>query len=119
MKVAPVSADLLIKLALLAAGVGVAVYAVQRMRDAVPDLGGAVDAAAEWGANLARTTLNPASDQNLAYSAANGLTSAATGGADTSFGGWVRSATSNDDERIRAMLEGRALPASKPFFGLF
>lgn len=51
-KIAPPSADMLIKLALLGIGIGVAVYAVRRVTDAVRGAASAawapVDAAAQW-----------------------------------------------------------------------
>lgn len=52
MRVTPVSGDLLVKLALVVIGVGVAVYAVRRVQGAVNDAAAAVwapvDAAAQW-----------------------------------------------------------------------
>jgi len=52
MRVAPVSGDLLVKVALLAIGIGVAVYAVRRVTTAASDAAAAVwapiDAAQQW-----------------------------------------------------------------------
>lgn len=74
MRVAPVSADLLIKLALLGIGVGVAVWAVRRMSDAVSgavdSAWGQLDAAAQWVRDGTKY-INPASPDNLIYSGLN------------------------------------------------
>lgn len=74
MRVAPVSADLLIKLALAGIGIGVAVWAVRRVSGAVSDAAsnawGAVNDAAQWVADGTKY-INPASDQNVVYTTVN------------------------------------------------
>lgn len=91
MKIAPVSADLLIKLALGAAAVGVVYFSYKKLTGAA---GEAFDAAT----GFASTTLNPASDQNLIYKGVNAVGAAATG--DTSggwsLGGWIYDITHPD-----------------------
>lgn len=76
MRVGPVSGDLLVKLALMGIGVGVAVWAVRRMQDAVSgavdSAWGSVDAAAQWVRDGTKY-INPASDQNLAYKGVNSV----------------------------------------------
>jgi hypothetical protein len=91
-KIAPVSGDLLVKLAVAAAAIG---GAWLLLRSAQGQVASALDSAAEWGANLARTSLNPLSDQNLAYQGASAAVSAATG-RDETVGGWVYSVTHPD-----------------------
>lgn len=74
MKIAPVSADLLIKLALAGVAVGVAVWAARRVTGAVS---GAVGDAAQWARDAAQWVadgtryVNPASPDNLIYSGIN------------------------------------------------
>lgn len=69
MKTTPVSADLLIKLALGAAVIGVLYYAAKRATDGAAAVGGWVaDAASSVG-----TALNPTSDQNIAYTGINAV----------------------------------------------
>lgn len=87
MRVAPVSADLLIKLALSAAVVGVVIYAVRQIKDTI---GTATDYLPPASA------FNPASDQNIIYQASNGVVAALTGTKDETFGGWLYSATHPD-----------------------
>lgn len=77
MKVSPVSADLLIKLAMLGAGIAALVWAAKKVATAGGD---ALDAAA--------TGFNPASDQNYAYSGANAAVRAITG-TDATLGTWI------------------------------
>lgn len=62
MKIAPVSGDLLVQLAIGAAVIGAAWWAVRSTRKAVGDQ---LAGAAEWAENIAMTTLNPASEQNI------------------------------------------------------
>lgn len=99
MKVAPVSADLLVKLALGAAVLGGLYYLVQAARGQITD---AAAAAADWAANVASTGLNPVSDQNYAYRATNAVggslvTDPAGPGKNAdgswSFGGWLYDVT--------------------------
>lgn len=73
-KIAPPSADMLIKLAVLGVGVGVAVYAVRRVTGAVSDAAGqawgALERGAQWVMDGTRY-INPASPDNLIYSGMN------------------------------------------------
>ena len=66
-KIAPPSADMLIKLAVLGVGVGVAVYAVRRVTGAVSDAAGqawgALERGAQWVMDGTRY-INPASPDN-------------------------------------------------------
>jgi hypothetical protein len=75
MKVAPVSADLLIKLALAGVVLGVGIWAVRRITGAVSDAAsnawGAAQDAADWVASQT-DYINPASDRNLIYTGVNG-----------------------------------------------
>lgn len=80
MKVAPVSADLLIKLALMATAIGGLWYVGRRVAGALPSAGALVQA------------FNPASDQNLAYTGVNALGNAivdATGPGRNADGSWT------------------------------
>ena len=75
MKIAPVSADLLIKLALAGVVLGVGIWAVRRITGAVSDAAanawGTAQDAADWVANQT-AYINPASDRNLVYTGVNG-----------------------------------------------
>lgn len=55
--------------------------------------------------------VNPLNDNNVFASTANTVTDKLTGGAETSFGSWLRGATSDDDQRIADMLAGRTSDA--------
>jgi hypothetical protein len=68
MKLQPLSADLVVKVALGVVVIGAAWWAVRQVREGVS---GALDGAAEWADNLASTTLNPASRENAVYSGIN------------------------------------------------
>lgn len=84
MKVAPVSADLLIKLALAAAAVGALVYAYRRVSSGLQAL-----------PTVAEITplINPASNQNLVYQGVNAVGGAVAGRSDWSLGSWVYDVT--------------------------
>lgn len=80
MKIAPVSADLLIKLALLGGGALLAVWAVRRATGAASDAAGQVwDAAGQaWdrtttAAGDAAWAVNPLNNNNVIYQTANNL----------------------------------------------
>lgn len=97
MKVAPVSADLLIKLALVGLGIGVAVWAARKVSSTAVD-------AAQWVRDSTKY-INPASDQNVVYqgvnAAGNVLVSDPAGpgkNADGSWtlGGWLYDVTHPD-----------------------
>lgn len=89
MKLQPLSADLVVKLALIAAGLVGAVLVVRAVREGAS---AALDGAAEWADNLASTTLNPASTDNAVYSGINrvggALASAPDGAGMNSDGSW-------------------------------
>lgn len=77
MKMAPVSADLLIRLALVAAGIGLAYYAWRRASGAVGDaIGGAFDAAGAAVSDVADAIIigtNPINPDNWANRAATAI----------------------------------------------
>jgi hypothetical protein len=81
MRVAPVSADLLIKLGIAAALLGAVAWGISRAARAagawMPDLSG-----------LDLEVMNPASDQNLIYRGTSGVVSAVTG-RDETLGTWL------------------------------
>jgi len=98
MQVAPVSADLLIKITVGAAVVGGLLYLVQKVAgSASAALGDVVDTVTESAA----TTFNPASPENFVYKGANAIGEAVTSpdssgrNADGSFtwGGWLYDVT--------------------------
>lgn len=64
MKVSPVSADLLVKLALIAAAIGLAVYVVRRSTSAVSDAVGTVFDAAAGVADSIIVGVNPTNPDN-------------------------------------------------------
>lgn len=66
MQVAPVSGDMLVKLALGVAVIGAAVWAVRSMRAA---LGDAADAAAEWAENTTQAGLEQATTDSTSLGA--------------------------------------------------
>lgn len=100
MRVAPVSADLLIKIALGAALVGLAYVAVRRAAGSMQSaasgfwlpinegIGQGWDGVA-GGARTVGAALNPTSDQNLAYRGVNAVGSRLTGDSDFSLGSWL------------------------------
>lgn len=93
MKIAPVSGDLLVKLALFAAvGVG-AWMLLQRAKAALPSW----PAVPDWGQVGATLGgwVNPMSDQNLAYQGTTAAVSAAVGYEET-LGGWLYDLTHPD-----------------------
>lgn len=101
MKVAPVSADLLIKLALLAIGVGAAVWAVRKVTGAAGEAAGKM-----WDtATDAAYSVAPWNNNNVIAATVNSGVTAAVGREET-LGGWLHSVISDDDDRIRAMLQG-------------
>lgn len=91
MKVAPISGDLVVKLALGAAVIGVLYYATTRLQAALPSVQQVKDA------------LDPTSDKNLAYTGVNALGNAVAStdpdaagrNADGSWtlGGWLYDVT--------------------------
>lgn len=104
MKFAPISADLLLKLALIAGGIGLAVYLVRRASGAVSGAVDTVVAGAQQVADAVITGVNPTNPQNWAYSGSNAVGAAVvsdTGpgrNADGSWtvGGWLYDVTHPD-----------------------
>jgi hypothetical protein len=103
-RAAPVSGDLLVKLAMLGLLAGGTWWALQRVRAGLPALGDL----------SVPDAINPFSENNVAYQTANAGVSALAGREET-VGGWVRGATSDDDARIRAMLENGTLHDGRSF----
>lgn len=93
MKVSPVSADMLIKLALGAVAVGVVWYGYKKISGAA---GAAVGSVVETVSEVASTSLNPASDQNLIYRGINAVGGAAAGSDSWSLGSWIYDLTHSD-----------------------
>jgi len=91
MKIAPVSADLLIKVALAGVTLAVVAYLVKKATDAATDA--ATQAAGKVGDAL--QAINPASENNVIYQTANWATEAVTGKQET-FGGWLYDLTHAD-----------------------
>ncbi len=104
MKLAPVSTDLLIKLALVAGGIALAVYWVRRSTNAVSDAVGSAAAAISDTVDSVIVGVNPANPSNWvnqAVTAGGGALVSATGpgrNADGSWtvGGWLYDITHPD-----------------------
>lgn len=103
MKVAPVSADLLIKLAMTAAVVGVVYYGYKKLSGAA---GEALGNAASTITETVTTTLNPASDKNIIYKGVNAVGGAVSGSDSWSLGSWIYDITHPE--------ESTAPPVSSP-----
>lgn len=89
MRMAPLSADLVLKLSLLAGAGLVAWLLLERARAALPTL-------PDWQLpEVSWELANPASDKNLVYQATSGVVSAAVGHPET-LGGWVYDLTHAD-----------------------
>lgn len=71
MKISPVSADLLVKLALLAGGVLVAAYVVRKASTAASDAAGAAWGAVSQGAQDAAWAVTPWNNNNVIYGGVN------------------------------------------------
>lgn len=100
-----VGATGILALAAVAAGA----YVLWRGSRAAGEIAGQVAGAVSYGVQQ----INPMNPDNVFASSANAVTSAATGRPET-FGGWLRSVTSDDDERIEAMLRGGPPPKARP-----
>lgn len=97
MKVAPVSADLLIKLALLAGGIGLAWYLFSRAKEGLSAATASAGQAVAQVADAVIAGVNPASDKNFVYGGANALGGALTGqGSNFTVGGWLYDVTHPD-----------------------
>jgi hypothetical protein len=109
MKVAPVSADLLIELALGAAALGGLAYVAWRIKAAADDAGSAVSDAVDQAAEVAKHTatvvveaVNPADPQNIVNRGATAVAAAVTGKPNDgtwSLGTWLYDATHPDPLR--------------------
>lgn len=116
MKIAPVSGDLLVKLAVTAIAVGAAIYALRKASAAADAYG---QAAADRIIALARQAadaVNPTSDQNLAYQGATWATSTLAGRAE-SPGTWIGGVLSGGDAKVQDMLSGNTGPVQAPATG--
>jgi hypothetical protein len=91
MKIAPPSADLLIKLALGALLVGGAVWAIKRATTAASDAAGQVLDAASTAVDTIATGVNPTSTENWAYRGVNAVGGAVAGqpSGSWSLGTWI------------------------------
>lgn len=101
MKVAPVSADLLVKIGLAVAVLGAGYYVFKRVSGAVHG----TDA------------INPTSDKNIVYQAANSIVKALTG-QDETLGGWLYSVTHADPMAGPAPVSDYALTPIPYNFGI-
>lgn len=88
MKVAPVSADLLIKIGLVVGVLGLAWYAYQRATGAAGEVASAVGNAIHAATDATITAVNPANPDNLANQAATSAGAYLTGDKDFTVGGW-------------------------------
>ena len=95
MKVAPVSADLLIKLALGAVVLGGVWYAYRQTRASLDNLSQSASSAAAWVGDAAQF-FNPASDQNVIYGGVNTLGAKVTGDTSFSLGSWIYDLVNDD-----------------------
>ena len=97
MKVAPVSADLLVKLAMLAGGVALAWYLVKRAQGAVASATEAASKALSQAVDSVVAGVNPASQSNYVYTGINNLGGSLTGqGSNFTVGGWLYDVTHPD-----------------------
>lgn len=116
MKIAPVSGDLLVKLALGAAVLGGLWWAARRASDAAgqlwPDVGNLLDRAGS-----ALNTVNPASDQNLVNRGVNAAVTAATG-RDENLGGWLYELTHPGTmAAVNQAIHGSPPPSHEDYWG--
>lgn len=127
MKIAPVSGDLLVKLALLGAMGAGAWYLVQRARASLPawQMPTLPDfTLPDWPdwATVNPNWVNPASDENLIYAGTSGIVSAATGREET-LGGLLHDITHRSPlaDPIRESPSGAGpdydIPGMPPYFG--
>lgn len=98
MKIAPVSGDMVVKLAIGAAVLGAAWYALTKLQSA----GQGIVAAAGSAADAVAQGVNPTSDKNWAYRATNALGNTIASDSDSpgknadgswSLGGWIYDVT--------------------------
>lgn len=96
MKLTPVSADLLIKLALVAGGLGLAWYAITQARKAATDAFSGAGQAVNRVADAAAVGFNPANGQNFVNRAVTGAGVSLTGDSNFTLGGWLYDLTHRD-----------------------
>lgn len=98
MRVAPVSADLLIKLAIAAGVAAAAWYAYRRVADAMPTLPSAATLAEKVASAASATAdaVNPASPTNLVNRAVTATGQAVTKDSGWTLGGWLYDITHAD-----------------------
>jgi hypothetical protein len=94
-----VKAQTVIVIAAGVAGLVAAIYLLKKGKDAA--------AAVKTAAGKVANAVNPLSDTNLAYSAANAVTQSLTGDAGTSFGSWLYDVTHPNAVKANA-------PATRP-----
>lgn len=70
---APVSGDMMVKLALAAAAVGLVYFGYRKLSGVAGAAGDALAAAGETAINVVSTTLNPASTENAIYKGTNAI----------------------------------------------
>lgn len=95
MKIAPVSGDMLLKVAAGAVLVGGLVYLVTKITGAAS---GAVGSVVDSVTEAASTTFNPASDQNFIYESVNWVGGSISGSkpGEWSLGTWIYDITHDD-----------------------
>lgn len=106
MKVAPVSADLLIKLALLAGGVLVAAYVVRKASTAASDAAGAAWDATSQAVRDGAWAVTPWNQENVFY---EGINNAIWPDGSESLGTWLYNLTHSDP--LKPSAYGNALNA--------
>ena len=89
---APISSDLLVKLALGAAALGLVYSGYRKITGAAGAVGASISSAVDTAANVVSTSLNPASTENLVYrginSAGGSLVSDPAGPGKNADGSW-------------------------------
>lgn len=96
MKIEPISADLLLKLALIAGGLGLAWYAIKQARQAATDTLKGAGQAVGAVADAAAVGFNPTNGQNYINRAVSSVGAAATGSSNFSLGSWLYDLTHKD-----------------------
>lgn len=99
MKIAPISGDLLVKLGIGAAVVGVGVYAVRKAWGALPTPAGFVGAIGDKVA-AAADAINPLNHDNVFAQAADAAVTAAAG-YEESAGGWFNDFVNGNLPRLK------------------
>jgi hypothetical protein len=111
---APISGDMMVKLALAAAAIGLVYFGYRKLSRVAGAAGDALASIGESAVNVASTTLNPASTENAIYKGTNAIGSALVtdpagpgknADGSWSLGGWIYDVTHPDP---------MALPPSSP-----